>query len=126
MALVTAVPYLCAAVAALTVPRLAEITGRRRLVAALTMAFVAVGVAVSAKAGPGLVLAGLCVALAGFISVQPVFWSFSTAYLGGMAAAGGLALVNSLGALLGFVAPQARVLADNLFGPGGGLYLLLH
>jgi sugar phosphate permease len=124
VALVTAVPYLCAAVAALTVPRLAEITGRRRLVAALTMAVVAVGVAVSAKAGPGLALAGLCVAVAGFISVQPIFWSFPTAYLGGMAAAGGLALVNSLGALSGFVAPQARVLADGLFGPGGGLLML--
>jgi hypothetical protein len=53
-----------------------------------------------------------------------VFWSFPTSYMGGLAAAGGLALVNSIGALAGFVAPQARVWADHVFGAGGGLYLL--
>jgi hypothetical protein len=69
-------------------------------------------------------LAALCVAVAGFIAVQPLFWTFPTAYLGGAAAAGGLALVNSLGALSGFVSPSYRVWADSTFGAGAGLYAL--
>jgi len=39
-------------------------------------------------------------------------------------AAGGLALVNSLGALSGFVSPSYRLWADNTFGAGAGLYEL--
>ena len=37
-------------------------------------------------------------------------------YLGGVAAAGGIALINALGALGGFVAPNVKALADASFG----------
>src|SRR3712207_9429815 len=37
-------------------------------------------------------------AAAGFIAVQPIFWAFPTSYLGGVAAAGGIALIHLLGA----------------------------
>jgi hypothetical protein len=47
-----------------------------------------------------------------------------TAYLGGAAAASGLALVNTLGALAGFVSPQFRLWAETTFGAGGGLYAI--
>jgi len=56
--------------------------------------------------------------------VQPLFWTLPTAYLGGAAAASGLALVNTLGALAGFVAPLFRFWAETTFGPGGGLYAI--
>lgn len=45
---------------------------------------------------------GLSLALAGVQSTLPVFWSLPTAFLSGAAAAGGIALVNSLGNLGGF------------------------
>jgi MFS family permease len=121
---VTAVPWTCALVAAFLVPRLADRLGQRRLVAAATLLTCACGVAISAAAPPMAALAALCVAVAGFIAVQPLFWTFPTAYLGGAAAAGGLALVNSLGALSGFVSPSYRLWADNTFGAGAGLYAL--
>jgi hypothetical protein len=71
-----------------------------------------------------LALAALCLAVAGFIAVQPLFWTLPTAYLGGAAAASGLALVNTLGASAGFFSPQFRLWAENTFGPGAGLYAL--
>jgi nitrate/nitrite transporter NarK len=37
--------------------------------------------------------------------VLPVFWTFPTAFLSGAAAAAGIAIINSLGNLGGFVAP---------------------
>jgi nitrate/nitrite transporter NarK len=65
------------------------------------------------------------VAASGFIAVQPLFWTFPTGYLAGRAAAGGIAVVNALGALGGFVAPNIKVWADRHFGaPAAGLYVL--
>jgi len=56
--------------------------------------------------------------------VQPLFWTLATRNLRGAAAASGLALVNTLGALAGFVSPLFRLWAENAFGRGGGLYAL--
>ena len=57
--------------------------------------------------------------------MQPLFWTFPTAYLGGVAAAGGIALINALGALGGFFAPNVKAWADASFGnASAGLYVL--
>lgn len=114
--LVTAVPWLCALTAAFVLPRLADRKGNHRALAALTLAVSALGIAVSAGTGPAMALVALCFAAAGFIAVQPLFWTFPTGYLGGVAAAGGIALINALGALGGFVAPNVKTWADLGFG----------
>jgi ACS family tartrate transporter-like MFS transporter len=48
----------------------------------------------------------LCLALMGVYGSFPVFWTLPSALLTGTAAAAGLALVNSLGNLAGYVGPQ--------------------
>jgi len=45
----------------------------------------------------------LILATAGASSAQAAFWSLPAAFLGGAAAAAGIALVNSLGNIAGFV-----------------------
>jgi len=124
--IVTAIPWACAIVACIVVPRIADLTGQRRLVACATMLACAAGVVLSSALAPLPIaaLAALCIAVAGFIAVQPLFWTFPAAYLGGGAAAAGLALVNTIGALAGFVAPNYRLWADVTFGAGAGLYAL--
>jgi MFS family permease len=124
--LVTAIPWSCALLASYYVPRFAEAINQRRLVASVTMLACAAGVSLSSLLAPVPVaaLAALCVAVAGFIAVQPLFWTLPTAYLRGAAAAPGLALVNVMGALAGSVAPAYRLWADNRFGAGAGLYAL--
>jgi sugar phosphate permease len=123
--LVTAVPWLCALTATLLLPRLADRRRNHRFLAATTLAVSALGIAVSASSGPAMSLVALCFAAAGFIAVQPLFWTFPTTYLGGVAAAGGIALINAVGALGGFVAPNVKVWADVSFGsPAAGLYVL--
>jgi MFS family permease len=123
---VTAIPWVCALAAAYFVPRLAERSGQHALIALVVLAVSAAGIAVSVNAASPLVaLVALCFAAAGFIAVQPVFWSFPTAYLGGAAAAGGIALINSLGAMGGFVAPNVKTWAEHAFAsPSAGLNLL--
>ena len=124
--LVAAIPWVCALAAAWFVPRLAERSGRHASLALVTMLASALGMAVSVASGaPAVSLAALCLAAAGFIAVQPLFWSFPTNYLGGAAAAGGIALINSIGALGGFVAPNLKTWAEHAFAsPGAGLNLL--
>jgi predicted MFS family arabinose efflux permease len=123
--LLSALPWLCAMAATFWLPRLADRHGTHRSIAALTLAGSGIGIAASAGSGPIFALAALCVAASGFIAVQPLFWTFPTRYLGGVAAAGGIALINALGALGGFMAPNAKAWADAFFHSGqAGLYLL--
>jgi MFS family permease len=124
--LVTAIPWVCALAAAYWIPRWAERRGAHALIAFLTLGVSGLGIALSVNApSPLIALVALCFAAAGFIAVQPLFWTFPTAYLGGAAAAGGIALINSLGALGGFVAPNVKTWAEQSFGsPAAGLNLL--
>ncbi len=53
-----------------------------------------------------LTIGAFCIAMFGVLSSLPVFWSLPTAYLGATAAAGGIAFINSVGNISGYVAPQ--------------------
>jgi MFS family permease len=124
--LVSAIPWICALPATFYLPRLADRTGRRREVAAGALAMAGIRIAVSVAAGSAwLGLLGLCFAGSGFIAAQPIFWGHASAGLTGVTAAAGIALINSLGAIGSFLAPNARVMAETLIGEKeAGLYLL--
>jgi hypothetical protein len=123
---VSAIPWLCALLAAWWIPGHAERTGQPRGIASLTLVMAAVGMAASVSfSSPLLGVAALCLAAAGFIAVQPVFWTFPANTLAGAAAAGGIAFINSLGAVGGFIAPIGKNWAEGFFhSPAAGLYLL--
>jgi ACS family tartrate transporter-like MFS transporter len=55
---------------------------------------------------PWIVLAGFCVAQAGMLSMLPLFWTLPTTFLSGMAAAGGIALINSVANIGGLLGPS--------------------
>jgi MFS family permease len=124
--LVAALPWLCALVVTWIVPRRADRTGghRRWVVALLVLAGLGIGVSGLAHS-PLLGLAALCCAASGFIAAQPLFWTFPTRYLTGAAAAGGIALINSLGGLGGFIAPSLRTAADHTFASTSAGLLVL-
>ena len=50
---------------------------------------------------------GFVTALIGITSARAIFWTIPTRFLTGLAAAGGLAFINSVGTLGGFVGPYA-------------------
>jgi nitrate/nitrite transporter NarK len=81
-------------------------TGERRWHVAIPAAAGAVGLVAAAHVpGPAAALAALCLAAVGIWSALGPFWALPTALLSGRAAAAGIALVNSLGNLGGFVGP---------------------
>lgn len=127
--LLAAVPWLCALALTWFVPRRADRTGSHRVWAVGLLVLSGVGIAASGVAGdlgvPLVAMIGLCCAASGFIAAQPLFWTFPARDLAGVASASGIALINSLGGLGGFLAPLLRAAADRHFGShAAGLELL--
>jgi len=54
---------------------------------------------------PAAALAGLCCAQTGMMAMLPIFWTLPTAFLSGAAAAGGIALINSVANIGGIFGP---------------------
>jgi nitrate/nitrite transporter NarK len=72
-----------------------------------------------------LSMVGLTIATMGIMSTLPVFWGMPTAFLGGAAAAAGIALINSLGNLSGFSAPfMIGLIKDATKSTDAGLHML--
>ena len=73
----------------------------------------------------------LTVALVGITAARAVFWTVPARFLTGVAAAGGLAFINSIGTIGGFVGPAVGgwlkdltgSFAAGLIGMGGFLLL---
>ena len=104
--LLTMVPYACAVVAMVWWGRHSDRTGDRKWHLAIAAVVGAAGLAVSAIPGyPVLSFVALCVTAAGIWSMFGVFWAVPADFLSGKAAAGGFALINSFGALGGFLGP---------------------
>lgn len=77
------------------------------------------------SANPVLAIASLSLATLGIISALPLFWSCPTAVLGGVAAAGGIAFINSVGNLAGFVSPyMVGFVKDATQSTDMGMYVL--
>jgi ACS family tartrate transporter-like MFS transporter len=72
--------------------------------------------AVALSSNPSIALTGLLVLIAGHMSLQGPFWSISTRFLKGRAAAAGIALMNTIGILGGFVGPYWMGIAKDLTG----------
>ncbi len=104
--IITAIPYAVAAVGMVLVGRSSDRTGERHLHLALPALVGAVGFLATTRAGtPVLLVAALSLAAFGVLGWLGPFWALPTAFLREQAAAGGIALINSMGAAGGFVGP---------------------
>ncbi|MCG0284273.1 MFS transporter [Streptomyces sp. PSAA01] len=103
----SAVPFLAALVAMNLFGRSADKRRERRwhLVVPSLMGAVGFSLAAVWNGSTALSLTALSIAGAGVLTCAPLFWSLPTAFLSGTAAAAGLAMINSVGNLAGFVSP---------------------
>jgi len=125
--LITAIPYTVATIAMVLLGRSADRKRERRWHLAIPMIAGGGALAGSALAGSHAVLAVffLSIAAAGVISSTTLFWSLPTAFLSGAAAAAGIAAVNSVGNLGGFVSPyMVGWLKDLTHSYAAGMYVL--
>ena len=123
---VSAIPYVAAAGGMLLVGHLSDRANERRLHAAASCLVAAVAFLGSALSGtPWLALAFVSLAAAGIYGRNGPFWALPREFLAGPAAAGGLALINTIGSLGGFVGPYVVGLVREATGEfSGGLLVL--
>jgi MFS family permease len=102
------IPWGCAAAAMILWARRSDRTGERRWHLTAPMAMTAAGLVMLAFAGQSLApaLFALTLVAAGCMAWLAVFWTLPTAFLSGTAAAGGIAWINALAMLSGYVGPD--------------------
>lgn len=126
VALLSAIPYVAAAVAMVVVGAHSDRTRERcwHIAAAALVGAAGIGAtAVAQTPVPGLI--ALSVAAVGIFSAIPVFWSLPTTFLSGTAAAGAIALINSVGNLGGFFGPYLIGRVRDLTGGFAGSLMFI-
>lgn len=103
--LIAVIPYAFAFVAIIVAGRISDRTGLRRTVLGSGLLLAAIGLATAAVVSPLLAVCMLIVATVGFKVAASSFFVIPQKYLVGVLAAPGIALINSVGNLGGFVAP---------------------
>ncbi|MGS1107017.1 MFS transporter [Achromobacter anxifer] len=125
--LYSAVPYIAAAAFMLWFARSSDRMQERRwhtLVPAL-LAGVSLCVATAAPTQFALSLTAITLATGFMWASYTVFWAIPSQYLKGEAAAGGIALINSIGLLGGFLSPSIIGWSKEATGTlAGGLYVI--
>jgi MFS family permease len=115
------VPWGLAGVVMLVWARSSDRSGERRWHLVLAMAMALAGLLLLALGGQGqglgLSIAALTLVAAGSMAWLAVFWTLPTKFLSGTAAAGGIAWINSLAMLSGYVGPDT---IGRLRGGGDG------
>jgi ACS family tartrate transporter-like MFS transporter len=124
--LLSAVPYLCAGVAMVANARHSDYTGDRRFHVLIPACLGAVGLVIAGMStSPVVGMIGLCIGASGILSSNILFWPLPSLFLTGAAAAAGIAMVNSIANLGGFVGPYLTGWAKDSFGSfASGMYLL--
>ena len=125
--LLSAIPFICAIVAMNWFGRSADLRRERRWHLIIPAFMGAVGFAVSASftQNTAISLLFLSIAAAGVLTCAPLFWSLPTAFLSGTAAAAGIAAINSIGNIAGFVSPYLiGTLKDMTGSTAIGMYVL--
>lgn len=114
--LLTSIPWIFSAAGALLIPRLATNASRSRIIAGATMVGIVAGFSLGAIGGPVLGLIGFSLAAFNFFALQPILFTYPATRLTGAALAGGIAFVNTIGLLGGFLGPYIMGFMEEATG----------
>ncbi|NIL77295.1 MFS transporter [Rhodococcus sp. B10] len=122
---ISALPYALAGVAVFVAARISDRTGLRRTVLAAGFVAAALGALITAMASPIVAIVGLCIATIGFKVAAGSFYVIPQGYLDIRLLAPGLALINSIGNLGGFVAPAVLGAVEERTGDPAAGFLFI-
>lgn len=124
--LFTMIPYTLACIALVLWGRHSDATEERSWHVALPSLLGAAALVVSGwSSAPLIGFAALCLAAVGIYAGLPAFWALASRGLQGAAAAGAIALINSLGNFGGFLGPAAIGMAKTYTGSYAASLLLI-
>ncbi|MGA8198192.1 MAG: MFS transporter [Acetobacteraceae bacterium] len=116
---ISAVPFVFAAFAMIYWGYHSDLHGERTKHVAAACFVCAAGLGACIFIGidrPALIMVALVIGVMGQQSIAPTFWSLPTAMLSGTAAAGGIAMINAVGNLGGFLGPYMFGLVKDFTG----------
>jgi MFS family permease len=103
--LIAVIPFAFGTFGLVFLPRRSDRSGDRRGVLALGMGLGVIGLVGGAALPPTVAMAAFAVGTFGLLGAIPVFWGIPASILTGRAAAGAIALVNSIGVIGGLIGP---------------------
>ena len=124
---ITSIPFVAALAAMVLVGRHSDRTGERKVHVAVCALTAAVGLllAVASQGHLWLLVVSFTLSQMAQRALVGVFWAMPPMFLGGTAAAAGIALINAIGNLGGFAGPAIMgKLRDATGGYAGGLLVL--
>jgi MFS transporter, ACS family, tartrate transporter len=114
---VAAIPYAVGVIGIVWWGRHSDAKLERRFHTGFAIFIAAAGLTVAAFLNdPTAKMVAFSVAAFGIFGSLPVFWTLPTAFLSGAAAAGGIAIINSIGNLAGFVGPSVMGMIKDSTG----------
>ncbi len=125
--LITTLPYIAAIIGTILIGKSSDRTGDRRWHLAGCALAGAVGYVLCAIYGNNTVMLvlGLSISATGIIASFGIFWVFPVRVFSGVAAAGSLALINSIGQIGGIIAPYMVGKVKDVTGSASmGLYVI--
>ncbi|POF89282.1 MFS transporter [Pseudomonas putida] len=123
----SAIPYLLAGLFMILVGRSADLRNERRwhLVVPMLMGAIGLLIAVNFAGNPPIAILGLSIATMGALTGLPMFWPMPTALLSAATAVAGLAIINSVGQMAGFLSPYlVGFIKDQTGSTDAALYSL--
>ncbi len=124
---IAAIPSLIACVVMILWARSVDRSGKKIVNLALTnlLSFGGFVLAVWMSDNFMIAMVGLTAVVVGTSTARGIFWTIPPRFLGGVGAAGGLALINSVGTVGGFIGPTLMGVAKDMTGsPNAGLLAL--
>ncbi|MBB3181192.1 MFS transporter [Variovorax sp. Sphag1AA] len=114
---INAFPYLVGAIAMVLWTRWSDARRERKWFLLVPLVCIIVGLVAAAEiASPIPKMAAVTLAAFGIFTALPVFWTIPTALLSGVAAAAGIAWINSIGNLGGYIGPTIFGLLKDKMG----------
>jgi ACS family tartrate transporter-like MFS transporter len=105
--LLSAIPFFFACVCSIRWAALVDRSGKKINNLTLACLISVIGLIISIMSHSFVIsMTGMTIALVGITSARAIFWTIPTRFLTGIAAAGGLAFINSIGTLGGFIGPS--------------------
>ena len=124
--LITAIPFAVGTVGMIWYGRRSDRLLERRSHTVIALLLTGLGLGAAAVIpDPYVKMAWLCLAGFGAFAVLPAFWSMPTAFLSGTAAAAGIAFINSIANIAGFVGPMVIGRIKDATGSFSGGFLVV-